>query len=118
MKRAHYLILLLTLASLASFNVETARATSEEFDEFAEVFGDDEDDEVDEDADMDDEDQAFGDFDGTISGKEYLRRNAKKDDVVVHESGLQYQVIRSGDTTLGVTHPSATDICTVHYTTN
>ena len=78
MKRAHYLILLLTLASLASFNVETARATSEEFDEFAEVFGDDEDDEVDEDADMDDEDQTFGDFDETISGKEYLRRNASE----------------------------------------
>ena len=86
--------------------------------EFAEVFGDDEDDDIDdEDADMDD-DASHIDFDGSIGGKEYLLQNAKKHNVNVHESGLQYQIINSGDTSLGVTHPSASDICKLSYNTH
>ena len=117
MKKSNYIVLLLALLLSSFIATSVVLASSEEFDEFAEVFGDDEDDELDEDDDMDDdEENSDVDFDGSISGKQFLIKNARKSGVNVHESGLQYKVLRSGDTTHGVTHPSATDICTVHYT--
>ncbi len=114
MKKQQYFVAVFFLAVLSSsfMTAFVSKATSEEFDEFAEVFGDDEDDDIDdEDDDMDDDGASRVDFDGSISGKQYLLQNAKKHNVNVHESGLQYQIINSGDTSLGITHPSASDIC-------
>ncbi|WP_286234443.1 FKBP-type peptidyl-prolyl cis-trans isomerase [Thalassotalea sediminis] len=44
-------------------------------------------------------------------GQAYLAENAKKDGVVVTESGLQYQVVEAGEGE----KPTATDIVKVHY---
>lgn len=45
-------------------------------------------------------------------GKKFLAQNAKKDAVVVTDSGLQYKVITKGD---GSYRPSLNDVVTVHY---
>ncbi len=44
-------------------------------------------------------------------GEEFLAANAKKDNVVTTESGLQYEVLTEGNGA----NPAATDIVTVHY---
>lgn len=44
-------------------------------------------------------------------GEEFLAANAKKDNIVTTESGLQYEVLTEGS---GAS-PAATDIVTVHY---
>jgi len=44
-------------------------------------------------------------------GEEFLAANAKKDNIVTTESGLQYEVLTEGDGD----NPAATDIVTVHY---
>lgn len=44
-------------------------------------------------------------------GKEFLEKNAKREEVVVLESGLQYEVIQEGNGS----KPQATDKVTTHY---
>ncbi|MBL4837723.1 MAG: FKBP-type peptidyl-prolyl cis-trans isomerase [Kordiimonadaceae bacterium] len=44
--------------------------------------------------------------------KVYLDSNAKQEDIVVTDSGLQYRVIKSGD---GDAHPTSASKVTVHY---
>ena len=44
-------------------------------------------------------------------GEEFLAENAKKDNIVTTESGLQYEVLTEGNGA----NPAATDIVTVHY---
>lgn len=51
----------------------------------------------------------FGQF--KSEGEAFLSENAKRDEVTVLPSGLQYEVIESGDGA----KPSATDQVTVHY---
>ena len=46
-------------------------------------------------------------------GEKFLTENAKRDEVTVTASGLQYEVLTEGD---GSLHPAATDRVTVHYT--
>lgn len=46
------------------------------------------------------------------AGETFLAKNKLKDDVKVTDSGLQYQVLKSGD---GDTHPTATSKVKVHY---
>lgn len=46
-----------------------------------------------------------------VAGKEFLEKNAKRDEVTVLESGLQYEVITEGKGQ----KPSATDKVTTHY---
>ncbi|HAW94053.1 MULTISPECIES: FKBP-type peptidyl-prolyl cis-trans isomerase [unclassified Arsukibacterium] len=46
------------------------------------------------------------------AGKAYLEQNASKEGVTVTDSGLQYEVLESGDGP----KPAATDIVKVHYT--
>ena len=46
-------------------------------------------------------------------GKAFLAENAKKDGVVTLESGLQYQVLKSGEE--GAVSPKATDVVKTHY---
>ncbi len=46
-------------------------------------------------------------------GEEFLAENAENDDVVVLESGLQYQVLESGER--GAPSPSASDAVLAHY---
>mgnify|MGYP001420891574 CR=1 FL=1 len=60
MKKSNYIILLLALLLSSFIATSVVLASSEEFDEFAEVFGDDEDDELDEDDDMDDDEERRG----------------------------------------------------------
>ena len=44
---------------------------------------------------------------------DYLAENAERDEVVTTESGLQYEVLESGDAEGD--QPAATDVVTVHY---
>jgi len=46
-----------------------------------------------------------------IKGQEFLAENAKRDEVTVTESGLQYEILQEGD---GLS-PSETDTVVVHY---
>jgi FKBP-type peptidyl-prolyl cis-trans isomerase len=46
-----------------------------------------------------------------FTGKEYLRQNAEQEGVIVTRSGLQYEILQSGD---GAT-PSRRDRVVVHY---
>lgn len=46
------------------------------------------------------------------SGEVFLANNAKRDGVTTTASGLQYEVLNSGD---GDKHPSASDSVNVHY---
>lgn len=47
-----------------------------------------------------------------VVGEEFLAENAKRDDVTVTSSGLQYRVMRRGE---GIGRPTATSTVTVHY---
>ncbi|MAD46895.1 MAG: peptidylprolyl isomerase [Oceanospirillaceae bacterium] len=47
------------------------------------------------------------------ASEEFLAKNAKRDEVTVTESGLQYEVLKSGDDSQPT--PSATDTVRVHY---
>lgn len=57
------------------------------------------------------EKQAAAQVKNKAEGEAYLAENAKKDDVTVTDSGLQYKVLSSGDGA----KPKATDTVTVHY---
>ena len=46
------------------------------------------------------------------ASKEWLAENAKKDDVIVLPSGLQYKVLRKGK---GKFHPTKDSPCECHY---
>ena len=108
--RVYSLPLLLT--ALLALTAVHARKESE-FDEFEDAFDDDSGSEYEDDGGDSDE---FGEpaFHSTkLNGDQYLRENARAPGVVSLPSGLQYKVLTSGD---GATHPSASDLCTVHYT--
>lgn len=57
------------------------------------------------------EKQAAAQVKNKAEGEAYLAENAKKDDVTVTGSGLQYKVLSAGDGA----KPKATDTVTVHY---
>ncbi len=48
-----------------------------------------------------------------IAGAKFMEENAKNKDIKQTESGIQYKIIKEGNSTL---HPSATDKVKVHYT--
>jgi|EP00945_MAST-04E_sp_MAST-4E-sp1_P008890 cyclophilin family peptidyl-prolyl cis-trans isomerase len=103
---------LIPLALLLLLGVLAQEAVSaDEFSEFDDEFGAEDDDEEDSGFGGDDDDE-FGDEDAGVSGTDYLRTNADKPGVKTHPSGLQYKVIESG---FGNNHPEPSDLCTVHY---
>lgn len=57
------------------------------------------------------EKQAASQVKNKAEGEAYLAENAKKDDVTVTDSGLQYKILSAGDGA----KPKATDTVTVHY---
>lgn len=60
---------------------------------------------------LDEKNVTGADRENLMAGKEFLEENAKKDGVMVTDSGLQYEVLEEGEGE----KPSATDEVTVHY---